>query len=506
MLKYGRNDPCPCGSGRKYKHCCLLRAGDAHLIGSRRDTDDPKALHQRGFAAYRAGEYDAAVKLIQKAIRIDRSNAVYLCNLGVVYEASGRKDDAIGSFRSAIEARPDFADAHNNLGHALAGQGELEEALRCFRRALALKPGFALAHIYMGNALILQGRVYEAIACYQSAIAIQSDFAPAHYNLGKAFSHICKLDAAIASYRRAIRLEPGVAEIHNSLGIALMEVGQIEEAVASVRRALILRPDFAAAHFNLHSLVLNPLDLAPSIACLRRVVALTPEDMLARVYLGMLLDYSGDPVAAAEHFALASNGTPLERACLDSYRYIKSVAGTLPTLTGHAPQGFRIAIGAAINEGLVLEFGVNFATSIRQIASLAAQEVHGFDSFEGLPEAWHGEPRGSYTTKGTLPAVPENVFLHQGWFEDTLPPFLERFRGPVRLVHIDCDLYSATRTVLESLAGRIVPGSVIVFDEYFGHEHWREDEFRAFQETVAKHHWRYDYLCFSAKQAVVRIK
>ena len=24
--KVGRNDPCPCGSGKKYKHCCLLKA------------------------------------------------------------------------------------------------------------------------------------------------------------------------------------------------------------------------------------------------------------------------------------------------------------------------------------------------------------------------------------------------------------------------------------------------------------------------------------------------
>ncbi len=24
--KYGRNDPCPCGSGEKFKHCCLLKA------------------------------------------------------------------------------------------------------------------------------------------------------------------------------------------------------------------------------------------------------------------------------------------------------------------------------------------------------------------------------------------------------------------------------------------------------------------------------------------------
>jgi hypothetical protein len=29
-MKPGRNDPCPCGSGRKYKQCCLLAAAAAH--------------------------------------------------------------------------------------------------------------------------------------------------------------------------------------------------------------------------------------------------------------------------------------------------------------------------------------------------------------------------------------------------------------------------------------------------------------------------------------------
>ncbi len=55
------------------------------------------------------------------------------------------------------------------------------------------------------------------------------------------------------------------------------------------------------------------------------------------------------------------------------------------------------------------------------------------------------------------------------------------------------------------LADRIAAGTVMAFDEFFGHEHWREDEFRAFQESAATHGWRYEYLCFSTKQAVVRI-
>jgi hypothetical protein len=99
------------------------------------------------------------------------------------------------------------------------------------------------------------------------------------------------------------------------------------------------------------------------------------------------------------------------------------------------------------------------------------------------------------------------VALHVGWFSETLPPFLAAHAGVLRLAHVDCDLYSSTETVLEALGDRVVAGTVLVFDEYIGNEHWREDEFRAFQEAAARRGWRYEYLCYSlyTKQAAVRI-
>jgi predicted O-methyltransferase YrrM len=74
-------------------------------------------------------------------------------------------------------------------------------------------------------------------------------------------------------------------------------------------------------------------------------------------------------------------------------------------------------------------------------------------------------------------------------------------------MNIDCDIYSSTKTVLELLANRVIPGTIIVFDEYIGNEHWRDDEYKAFQETVAKYSWDYEYIAFSffTKQVVVRI-
>jgi len=143
------------------------------------------------------------------------------------------------------------------------------------------------------------------------------------------------------------------------------------------------------------------------------------------------------------------------------------------------------AMSLAPAEGLVLEFGVATGRTIRHIARLAAREVHGFDSFEGLPETWRtGFGPGKF--RQSLPAVPPNAILRKGWFSETLPPFLAGNAGPVALLHVDCDLYSSTAFVLEALRGRIVKGSVIVFDEYLNYPGWKQHEHRAFQEFVAK--------------------
>ena len=150
-------------------------------------------------------------------------------------------------------------------------------------------------------------------------------------------------------------------------------------------------------------------------------------------------------------------------------------------------------------DGLYLEFGVYSGTTINFIAEKIQGSVHGFDSFQGLPEQWGNVPQGGFSTQGQLPVVKENVQLHVGWFDETLPQFLERNKAPVAFLHIDSDLYSSAKTVLTILAPQIVPGTVIVFDEYFNYPCWQDHEHKAFQEFVKEFNISYRFLGFSKK-------
>lgn len=168
-----------------------------------------------------------------------------------------------------------------------------------------------------------------------------------------------------------------------------------------------------------------------------------------------------------------------------------------------------IAIGLMPKEGLICEFGVFEGQTITYIAQqIPDRAVFGFDSFEGLPEDWRGPfARGVFSTGGQLPSVPPNVTLVKGWFDATLPRFAAEHAGPAALLHVDCDLYSSTRCIFANLGSRVIPGSIIVFDEYFDYPGWQEHEFRAFAEFVAEAGLSYEYLAYNRlhEQVAVRI-
>lgn len=158
--------------------------------------------------------------------------------------------------------------------------------------------------------------------------------------------------------------------------------------------------------------------------------------------------------------------------------------------------------------GLVMEFGVYQGKSLRIIADRTPQAVYGFDSFEGLPEDWtHFQKKGRFSLDGVAPQFSQpNVSLVPGWFDRTLPEFLAQHTGPARFVHIDSDLYSSAVTVLTALQGRLVPGTVILFDEYFNYPGWEHHEFKAFQEFIAASGLRYEYLGLASAASSVAVK
>jgi hypothetical protein len=166
------------------------------------------------------------------------------------------------------------------------------------------------------------------------------------------------------------------------------------------------------------------------------------------------------------------------------------------------------AMGLRPQGGQVLEFGVASGRTINHISSLTEDPVYGFDVFSGLPESWRlGYDKGMFG-RDRLPDVNSNVKLIVGLFEDTLKEFSRTHVEPISFLHIDCDLYDGTKSIFSYLGSRIVPGTGIVFDEYFNYPGWSKHEFRAFREFVSCKglNYRYDSLVSKHQQVCVVIE
>lgn len=157
--------------------------------------------------------------------------------------------------------------------------------------------------------------------------------------------------------------------------------------------------------------------------------------------------------------------------------------------------------------GLVLEFGVGDGESLGWLeAALPGHRIVGFDSFEGLPEAWRtGFGQGAFDE--VAPGPFERAEVVVGWFEDTLGGFLAAAEDPIALLHVDCDLYSSTCTVLDHCLPRLAPGAVIVFDEFFNYPGWQQHEARAWAQYSRQLTGEVQYLAYvpSWEQITIRV-
>ena len=146
---------------------------------------------------------------------------------------------------------------------------------------------------------------------------------------------------------------------------------------------------------------------------------------------------------------------------------------------------------------LWLEFGVYAGTTVNYISNFTTNQVYGFDSFEGLPEKWiDGWDKGKFHTNGGLPQVNSNVLLIKGWFDKTLTDFLKSQNKKVSFIHMDADLYSSTKYVLDNIKDYIDKDCVVVFDELLNYPGFDGEtgELKALYEFITENNVDYEWI------------
>ena len=187
----GRNDPCPCGSGKRYKQCHgAVGAAAPHaslaLETPRPTAITPDALAARGIDAHRRGDIEAAERDYRAALAAAPDHATALHYLGVIHYQRNHIAEALPLLERAVALVPEEPEFHNNLGLALAAADRTDEAIARYRHALARKPDLATAWNNLGLALQAANELEQAATAFREALRIAPEFAQAHWNLSLA--------------------------------------------------------------------------------------------------------------------------------------------------------------------------------------------------------------------------------------------------------------------------------------------------------------------------------
>lgn len=168
------------------------------------------------------------------------------------------------------------------------------------------------------------------------------------------------------------------------------------------------------------------------------------------------------------------------------------------------------------SEGIFMELGVWKGRTINFIAALhPTKTIYGFDSFQGLPEDWErGDmviPKHTFRIEDPNyePLVLKNVEVIKGRFQETLSAFVAKLpKGEkIAFLHVDSDLYSSAATAFSCLEDRLLPGCIIIFDEFYNYPGAERHEQKALQEFLQRTSLQVKYLAYNHyhEQVVVKI-
>jgi tetratricopeptide (TPR) repeat protein len=158
MAKPGRNDPCPCGSGNKYKKCCLAKeeaVAREQLAKAEARRIESTVAHRLHLREVRAA---IAARLSEDA---DEDELTVASNAAAELVRAGKLDEAEQAARDLLVRFPDVHDGYDRLGMVYEARGDNRQAADCYRKVIAFirehpddyEPGFEDVFVKLVNRL-----------------------------------------------------------------------------------------------------------------------------------------------------------------------------------------------------------------------------------------------------------------------------------------------------------------------------------------------------------------
>jgi adenylate cyclase len=201
--------------------------------------------------------FQKANSMLKEALRSDPNYALAYWGLGAAYEAyyvaAGNEKDielAIKYFENAYEMNPELAEANLALGWAYFYKENLDEAIRSFKRAVDISPNSPLINCDVGVFLLSVGLYQHAIKYFNRSIQDEPTYLRAYELCSSCYWYIGEFEAGAELIKKALELGGSNVQFNLELARHLIMMERLEEAEKAIEEAEKILP--ASPAIDLH--------------------------------------------------------------------------------------------------------------------------------------------------------------------------------------------------------------------------------------------------------------
>lgn len=297
-------------------------AEQGYLALLHHDPEDVGVLHLLGVLYTETGEIDAAQEYFTKALKIDSENFNIQLHLANILKIKKQYDRASWILKKIIEKHPTFSAAFNNLGTIYFAQEKWEDAAKAYEWAIKLQSNYIDAYYNLGLTYNKLNRKTDVKQIYEAILELAPGHVGAHFQLAcllmeaddyaSAMSHLAfllekhafhvetkinlancllklgRVTEAKSHYLEALSLSPKDARLFFNLGVIEAQLGRIRSAMDYYLQALKIHPDFFDAHYNLGVLSLRTKGPEVALNHFREALRIEPNHAIVQHLINVL--------------------------------------------------------------------------------------------------------------------------------------------------------------------------------------------------------------------------
>ncbi|MBL8266796.1 tetratricopeptide repeat-containing sulfotransferase family protein [Steroidobacter sp.] len=355
---------------------------------------------EAAFARHKQGDIPFAYEVYKEVIAAFPEHSRALHYLGLIAQQTGHPSEAVRLLQRSIALDPSDARAHNHLGQMWVRLKNKPAALDCFEKAVQADATHADSINSLANALLVRDPV-RAIELYRRVLELDPQSANAAYNLANALNEQRDSDAALVLYQRALEIDPQHVRAHRNVAVLMEQKGRFEQAAGHYQSALEINPRHAGALANLISLRFYE----PTLENIHRAQQLLTdasvgdeERIKLNSGLGKYHDREGRYAQAFEHFLAAKRIVGERGAGFDVRRIVDQVDRTIdafsPTFFQRAPRH-----GSDSARPIFIVGMPRSGTTLTEQILASHKSVYGAGELQDLPRI----------LKGLRPGYPANI-------------------------------------------------------------------------------------------------